>query len=127
MPPHHAPGDAASTISDLAEIINTLWGSPTPGGRLYPAPVERGIVAVMWDEESGTVMSAAVATEAAAADGEVSPGGPDPGGWTWVLVRGVTGDWDLNQVDARYDASRYPAEWLWGPGSASDALAWASQ
>jgi hypothetical protein len=33
------PADAARTISDLAEIINQFWGSATPGGRLYPAPI----------------------------------------------------------------------------------------
>ena len=120
------PVDAASTISDLAEIINHLWGSATPGGRLYPVPVERGVIAVMWDDITGDVMSAPLEVEAAAARGEVRPGGPDPGDWTWILVRGVAYDWDLNHFDARYETSRYPAEWLWGPGSAQDALAWAS-
>jgi hypothetical protein len=120
------PVDAATTISDLAEIINHLWGSPTPGGRLYPGPVEREIIAVMWDDATGTVMTSSVATETAAADGEALPGGPDPGDWTCVLVRGVREDWDLNQFDARYETSKAPAEWLWGPGSVDDALAWAS-
>jgi hypothetical protein len=44
------PVDAANTVSDLAEIINHLWGSPTPGGRLYPEPVDREVVAVAWDD-----------------------------------------------------------------------------
>jgi hypothetical protein len=32
------PVQAWLTLSDLAEIINQLWGMPTPGGRLYPGP-----------------------------------------------------------------------------------------
>ena len=40
------PVDAARTLSDLAEVINQLWGSPTSGGRLYPAPVGREVQVV---------------------------------------------------------------------------------
>ena len=115
------------TISDLAEIINHLWGSATSGGRLYPAPVERGIVAVMWDAETCQAMSASMTAETDHAREETLAGGPDPGGWTWVLVRGVAEDWDLLHFDARYETSRYPAQWLWGPGTAQDALAWYSR
>lgn len=121
------PVEAARTISDLAEIINHLWGSLTPGGRLYPAPAEREIVAVAWNEASGTVACARVAAELAAARDQVSPGGPDIGDWACVLVRGVPWDRDLCQFDSRYEASRLPAELLWGPGSVRDALAWASE
>ena len=35
------PVDAARMIGDVAEIISQLWGAPTPGGRLYPAPARR--------------------------------------------------------------------------------------
>jgi len=44
------PVDTARTLSDLAEIINQLWGVPTPGGRLYPAPAPREIVVIAWDD-----------------------------------------------------------------------------
>lgn len=121
------PVEAARTISDLAEIINHLWGSLTPGGRLYPAPAEREIVAVAWNKASGTVACARVAAELAAARDQVSPGGPDIGDWACVLIRGVPWERDLCQFDSRYEASRFPAEWLWGPGSVRDALAWASE
>jgi hypothetical protein len=100
------PVDAANTISDLAEIINHLWGSATPGGRLYPAPVERGIVAVMCDGKTGAVMSASVAAETASARGEVSLGGPDPRDWTWVLVRG--GGHDLGPEPLRRQVRDLP-------------------
>jgi hypothetical protein len=41
-----------------------------------------------------------------------------------MLVRGVPNDWDLLHFDAKFETARYPSEWLWGPGSASDAIAW---
>jgi hypothetical protein len=37
----HGPPDSARTVRDVAEVINTLWGHRVPGGRLFPAPVER--------------------------------------------------------------------------------------
>ena len=50
------PPDSARTIHDLAEIINRLWGHATPGGRLYPAPLEREVLVVAWtDAEVGCV------------------------------------------------------------------------
>jgi len=54
------PFDAATTIGDLAEIINHLWGSETPGGQLYSAPVRRTIIVLMWNAESGEVRSGVV-------------------------------------------------------------------
>ena len=45
------PVDSARTISDVGEITNHLWGSPTPGGRLYPAPIRREIQTVAWSPE----------------------------------------------------------------------------
>ena len=50
------PVDSARTISDAAEIINHLWGSSTPGGRLYPAPVRSEIQVVAWRTD-GSVMN----------------------------------------------------------------------
>ena len=37
------PVDSARTIHDTAEIVNHLWGAPTPGGRLYPALIRREV------------------------------------------------------------------------------------
>lgn len=116
------PVDAADTIGDLAEIINHLWGSPTPGGRLYPAPVRRGIVVVGWNQKSQGISMAAL--EHLPADFEIGEDDPGENDWSCVLVRGVPHDWDLMHFDARYETARYPAEWLWGPGSAGKALEW---
>jgi len=118
------PVDAASAISDLAEIINQLWGSATPGGRLYPAPVRRTIVALRWNADGSEVMSAVV--EQGADAGQDAPDSSDreADDWTYVMVRGVPHDWDLLHFDAKYETARYPSEWLWGPGNACEAMAW---
>ncbi len=34
----HMPPESARTLCAVAEIINRLWGSDTPGGRLFPPP-----------------------------------------------------------------------------------------
>jgi hypothetical protein len=128
------PADAANTISDLAEIINHLWGAPTPGGRLYPAPIPRTTVLLSWNTESGEIRALPVISGGPAArrqhagrvdveESAAAPGGTERG-WRHLLVRGVPDDWDLMNFDARYQAGRYPAEWLWGPGSAEEASAW---
>ena len=54
------PVDAARAISDVAEIISQLWGAPTPGGRLYPAPARREIHLVGWSAH-GDVMAGQIA------------------------------------------------------------------
>jgi hypothetical protein len=131
------PVDAANTISDLAEIINHLWGSPKPGGRLYPAPVRRTIVHLTWNQETSEVMSGPAALgpvpaaqEHDGAEGKRQGTGREAHGdqgqdsWTHLLVRGVAHDWDLLHFDARYQSGHYPAEWLWGPGCGHDAMAW---
>jgi hypothetical protein len=115
---HHLvmPVDSARTISDAAEIINHLWGSPTPGGRLYPAPIRRIIQVVAW-APGRTVMS--------------GPAGrpPDPqfADWTCALVRAVPHDEGLMRLDALYESTTYPCDFVWGPGAWKDASAWLEQ
>jgi hypothetical protein len=127
------PFDAANTLSDLAEIINYLWGSPTPGGRLYPAPVRQTVIQLTWNAQTGESMAVPVTTgrglrrrrpAGTSATGSGTGDGEERSGWRHLLVRGVPDDWDLLHFDARYDTGRYPAEWLWGPGSAEDAATW---
>jgi hypothetical protein len=55
------PVDTARDINDAAEIINQLWGSATPGGRLFPAPIRREVQsshgarpAAFWQDLSAT-------------------------------------------------------------------------
>lgn len=116
------PVDAAETIGDLAEIINHLWGSSTPGGGLYPAPVRRAIVAVSWNPQNQAIRTTTL--DRIPADFEVGQHDLGVDDWCCVLARGVPHDWNLMHFDARYETGRYPAEWLWGPGSVGEALAW---
>ena len=112
---HHlvTPVESARTISDAAEIINHLWGSSTPGGHLYPAPIRRVIQIVAWGP-GGSVMSgpASCPPDSQFAD------------WTCVLVRAVRHDEGLSRLDALYETTTYPCDLLWGPGTWDDACAW---
>lgn len=117
------PPDAARAISDVVEIVNQLWGVATPGGRLYPAPIPRGIQLVGWSP-SEQVMAGPVGLPY---DGQ--PVGPQAaveelrsaiprGGtiddWTWVLVRAVAHDDGLVRFDSLFEVTTYPCELLWG-------------
>ncbi|GAA1315654.1 hypothetical protein [Saccharothrix xinjiangensis] len=110
------PVDAALVIRDLAEIINCLWGTRTPGGRLHPAPVYRSVQLIVWDDtgrvEIGDVSSVPTA------DMEVDA--------TCLLVRAQIADrQELLGFDPQFETTRYPVELLWGPGSVEHARAWA--
>lgn len=111
------PGDAALVIRDLAEIINCLWGTRTPGGRLHPAPVQRSVLLIAWDDtgrlEIGDIES--VPSEHMAADA------------ICILVRAVADNReDLIGFDDRFETTRYPVEFLWGPGIPDQARDWAA-
>ncbi len=111
------PVESARAIHDLAEIINRLWGHSTPGGRLYPAPLERDILVVAWaDAERGltrTILRNYQLEEFV-----------QPGDWTCLVVRGVSSDEGIWEFDAQYERTVFPAELLWGPGSREEARAW---
>lgn len=127
------PGDAARAIGDVAEIINQLWGAPTPGGRLYPAPIRREIQLVGWTKR-GDVMAGSVglsrndesAELPAASDLHQAslPGGSRSDDWIWVVVRAVPHDEGLKQFDSLFEVTSYPCETLWGPGTIEEAVAW---
>ena len=102
---------SAEEIRDLAEFINQLWGIPTPGGRIYPAPVAREILA-LGSGPRGVLLART----------QWLPGIKDPD-VSWVLLRGVSNREALH-FDSRYHTSAIPSEYLWGPGPASDALRW---
>ncbi|MFI6357747.1 hypothetical protein ACIBJF_35125 [Streptomyces sp. NPDC050743] len=54
----------------------------------------------------------------------------DADGYLYLLIRSVSGpgsryeDAYWSAFDARFETTQFPAEYLWGPGSRSDALAW---
>ncbi|MGW1496394.1 hypothetical protein [Streptomyces sp. NPDC002402] len=117
------PVEAAQELSDLAEFINHLWGHSTPGGRLYPAPIQRDVVAIGWSDDGGRTIAGHADQLADAVDEEKL---------TYVLVRavfcpgGVT-DPNLLEFDARSASTAFPAQYLWGPGPREEALAWLSK
>ena len=115
------PNQSARRICDLAEIINRLWGETTPGGRLYPAPLHREVLAIGWSptwstREPGSSLEIMRAEQLA--------GQSEPNDWTYLIVRGVWHDGRLSAFDARYELTTYPADLLWGPGNRRDALIW---
>jgi hypothetical protein len=121
------PVDAAGTLRDLAEIINQLWGVPTPGGRLYPAPLRREVIVMAWPV-GGQAMQTAVVADAFAEFVD-----PDDRPWECVILRAVfhpderLGDPNLRHYDSRAEVTYYPADLLWGPGTITDAAGWFAQ
>lgn len=55
------------------------------------------------------------------------PGKKPINDWTWVIVRAVLHDVGLMRFDSQFDVTMHPCDFLWGPGSITDALAWAGQ
>lgn len=117
------PVAAAKMLRDLAEFINQLWGNTTPGGRLYPAPIARSVTALSWNGGTGT---RTLWTTAALRDQNY----PDDERETFLLVRAVAQpgtfpeDRHLLEFDARFETTVYPADYLWGPGTRTEALLW---
>jgi hypothetical protein len=122
----YGPVEAARTLHDLAEIINQLWGAPTPGGRLYPAPTRREVIVMAWPTDGSERITVTADALTDAID-------PDDRPWQCIIVRVVFrpderfADPDLRYFDARTEATTYPADLLWGPGTITDAAAWYSQ
>ena len=110
-----SPVDAARTLSDLAELINHLWGQPTPGGRLYPAPLKRDIIAIGWSRSGHTILAGLAEHLASAEDEEPL---------SYLLVRAVADDPALMEFDARAATTVFPSEYLWGPGTRTEAVDW---
>ncbi|MCB8902077.1 MULTISPECIES: hypothetical protein [unclassified Streptomyces] len=116
------PVDAARTLSDLAEFVNQLWGEPTVGGRHFPAPLAREILAMSWGPDGRVGLESPEALRQ-------QPHSDDDA--QYVLIRAFLRDrrgrreephW-MN-FDGRYELTRYPVDYLWGPGSRDEALAW---
>lgn len=111
------PPDVSRLIWDVAEIINRIWGSRTPGGRLYPAPIGRDVYAIAWDEigEAGVTWGRAETL--------ADPVSSWPGEHRYVLVRAVDRD-NLGEYSSTFEATAYPCDYLWGPGDREAATAW---
>lgn len=114
------PVDAVRALRNLAEFINQLWGHPTPGGRLYPAPVPREIAVIAWND-AGSIRLGTPDAFAGAEDTE---------GYSHVVVRSASlpgmqvEDSHWMEFDTWFETTQYPTEYLWGPGGRSEVLAW---
>lgn len=111
----NSPVEAARTLSDLAEFIDHLWGQPTPGGRLYPGALERDIIAIGWSKSGHTILACLAEHLASAEDEEPL---------AYLLVRAVLDDPALMEFDARAATTVFPSEYLWGPGTHTEAVDW---
>jgi hypothetical protein len=122
------PNEASQTIQDLAEFINQLWGHPTPGGRLYPGPISREVVGIAWPTDSirpaQTEVALAEQLAAPQHQQQADTDTPTDSSEECVIVRASRNDPDLMFFQTRYEATHYPADFLWGPGTREDAAAW---
>jgi hypothetical protein len=109
-----SPVDAAREIHGLPEFINRLWDWRTPGGRLYPAPACRDVLALAYNDHGE--MSVGLA--------ESMTSYPSLDAFNIIVVRGDPEDPGLFDYDAAYENTRMPTELLWGPGDYAGANAW---
>ncbi|MDR7275679.1 hypothetical protein [Catenuloplanes atrovinosus] len=120
------PLEAARILHDLAETINQLWGMPTPGGRLYPAPARREVIVMAWPADGSETITVTADALADATDPEDQP-------WQCIFVRAVFrpdehyAEPSLRYFDSRVEATTYPSDLLCGPGTITDAKAWCAQ
>lgn len=113
------PYQSARSIAALAETINHMWGRCTPNGRRYPGPIPRFIyvVAVSPDGEAKKLFRA---EQLAAVEVE-----PD---WQYEIVRAAGGlGTVIVDYDDEYEATPYPVDRLWGPGTGQEAAAWLAE
>jgi hypothetical protein len=119
------PNHSAQVISDLAEIINQLWGTPTPGGRLYPGPLTRDVLVIGWSPTTDGQYSdhslEVMHSEHLRSSDE------NREGWRYLVIRGVWTDPELPRFDAANELTSLPSDLLWGPGTRDDCLEWLSR
>lgn len=111
------PVESVRSIRDTVEIINQLWGHPTPGGQLYPAPLERSTVIVGWAIPGTLTWFRKLALNHTVT--------ADLTETTFIALRAVADD-DLRFYNASFENTTYPAELLWGPGTQAELRAWAA-
>jgi hypothetical protein len=113
------PPDTARLMWDVAQVINRLWGSYTPGGRLYPAPLDRYVFAIAWAKVGDRGVTWGRAETLA---DTVTPWPEDH---RYVLVRAAEHE-HLADFATTFESTAYPCDFLWGPGSRDAAKEWYS-
>jgi hypothetical protein len=113
------PCSAARDLNDVADLINHLWGRTVPGGRPYPAPVERDVLVIGW---SGTdsVVEIPAATFMLHTPA-TTPLGPSD---SYIVIRGVRFDDRFYEYDASWESTTYPTDFLFGPADARGVRSW---
>jgi hypothetical protein len=111
------PPDTSRILWDVAQIINRIWGSATPGGRFYPAPFDRYVFVIAWDEVGGNGVTWAHAETL------LDQADPWPKDWRYVLVRAGEHE-HLSDYATTFEATSYPVDFLWGPGDRDAAIEW---
>ncbi len=107
------PNESERMIWELAETINRLWGHPTQGGRLYPAPIDREIV-VLARNNAGTMELLRPAQLRTSTY---------PDGWEFTILLAVWGDtfWSYHP---EFESTAYPAECLYQAESQAQVISW---
>jgi hypothetical protein len=116
------PNRSAEGISDLAEIINRLWGETTSRGRLYPGPIERQVLVIGWSQPSDGEHSHHTLEVMHA--GHLKGTADNGDDWRYIVIRGVWEDPELFRFDADFEMTTLPCDLIWGPGNREDCLAW---
>jgi len=104
VPPLLTPGISAGAIRDVAEILNHLWGHPTPGGRLYGDSLPVSVIFARRAADGSTM--------AGCADGlpSLREGDRTPGRWTLMEA---TRPEEAFAWSPDYDTTAYPASLVW--------------
>lgn len=107
------PTDSARTIAATAELVNQLYGASTPGGDMYPPPTARIPMFIINEGNScGARRADQLAERRFKPDASV------------VCFLAAEADPWLLHANSWYKTTALPSEYLWGPGSPSDAIAW---
>lgn len=111
------PPDTSRILWDVAQIINRIWGSATSGGRFYPAPFNRYVFVIAWDESGGSgVTWGRAETLLDVAD-------PWPADRRYILVRAAEHE-HLSEYATTFESTTHPVDFLWGPGDRDAAIKW---
>jgi hypothetical protein len=118
----HGPPDAARTLDRVAEYINKLWGADTPGGRLFPAPIDRvpRVVALSADKVRCVTFPSVRS---------VREGAASVAGGTFAVylappeeeLCGISGGLHFKYRPG-VQCTRLPCDLLWGPGPLEQLL-----
>jgi hypothetical protein len=109
------PVESARLIWEVGELINRVWGDRTPGGRIFPLPVERHVFVVGW-APGGTTIARTWADQLVNYQDGLD--------WQYIVVKAAEADEELFHFDSDFESTHYPADLLWGPGTREEAIAW---